>query len=158
MTKLKQGLLIVLGSSIILLLLSPQANPDFPELYKVKRLQEKIFFTIQLSPSRKADYYLTLLSIRSQEIENLVKNRSYGYILSSSLRYSATAGMLTELIKQNNLSEHIAPTLKTFKTHQKLFESLVSGYPTEENESWKFIQDDFNYLTIYTGFLQNTSN
>ncbi|OGC47742.1 hypothetical protein A2886_01815 [candidate division WWE3 bacterium RIFCSPHIGHO2_01_FULL_42_13] len=153
MTKLKQGLLIVLGSSIILLLLSPQTNPDFPELYKVKRLQEKIFFTLQSTPLRKVVYYRTLLNTRVQELQNLVKNRNYDYILSSSLRYSTTAGNLTELILQNDLSDQIPPTLEQFKSHQEIFRFLLIDYPTEDNDSWKYLQDDINYLTIYSGFL-----
>lgn len=154
MTKFKQSLLLSLGIVLVIILLSSGANPDSPELYKVKRIQEKVFFIIQPTPARKAAYYRALLNIRAQELENLVKSKSYNYIVTSSLRYSATAGNLTELIKQNNLSDQKAPTIEEFKTHQRFFESLVSGYPTDDNEEWKYIQDDVNYLAIYTGFLR----
>lgn len=158
MTKYKQTLLIIIGILLFIILVSPKANPDSPELFKIKRLQEKMFFAVQPSPSRKATYYLSLLDTRAQELDNLVKNNSYSYILSSSLRYSTTAGKLTELILQNGLQKLIPSTLEKFKSHQKLFKSLLTDYPTEENDSWKFLQDDINYLTIYTGFLLEPRN
>lgn len=150
-TRIQLGLIIILVIFAMSLLLSQKANPDNPALFKLKRLQEKAFFKLKSNPLAKGAYFEALLGVRLEELENLVKNKSYNYILSSSLRYSATAGELTNLVVSNNLKDEVDNLKNTFSDHQKRLYSLTDKYPKDipGNEEWKYIQDDFNYLGLY---------
>lgn len=144
---------LVLISGILLLtvglLYSDSALPSSVEFYSLKRLQEKIFMIAKNNPRDKVNYYSLLLDKRLQEIQAVIENRDFNLILSSSLRYSTTAGLMTNLIVTGNLSDLYVPTVEKFKKHQIIFKSLDDNYPKDEGQEWKFIQDDYNYLSIY---------
>lgn len=106
------------------------------------------------SPEQKADYMSGLLDERLAELKYLVENRRIGYILSSSLRYSTTVGNLTNLIKENNLSDKIPAVQVQFKEHEKTVEGLVAICQKNDNTECKYIRDDANYLKIYSSQLQ----
>lgn len=149
--RIQMGLIIILIIFALSLILSQKANPDIPPLFTLKRLQEKAFFKLKSSPLSKGAYLESLLEVRLEELENLVDSRSYNYILSSSLRYSATAGELTNLVVSNNLKGEMDHLKNIFSKHQKRLLYLTDKYPKDipGNEEWKYIQDDFNYLGLY---------
>lgn len=151
--------LIISGGLLILavsLLLSDRALPSSPELYSLKRLQEKAFMVFKTNPRDKANYYNLLLDKRLNELIAIIESRQSNLILSSSLRYSTTAGLMTEIIKANRLANAVTATQEKFKEHQKIIRKLDDSYPKDENEEWKFIQDDYNYLAIYSQQLTDT--
>ncbi len=149
-SNLKKILIIVLGLVAAALLLSNQANPDSP-LFGVKRAQEKIFLTISSSPDKKAKYYSSLLDKRFEEINFLVKSKKTNLLWSASLRYSATAGELSKLIIDNNLTSYVPKTIEKFKFHQVVFKNLDDdNFPNRlANENWKYLQDASHYLDQY---------
>lgn len=152
-TNLKKILIVILAVVVVLLLLSNQATPDSP-IFGVKRLQEKAFLSISNSPEKKADYYLVLLDKRLEEIDYLVKNNKFDHLWSASLRYSTTAGEVTKLITDNNLSSYVPDTIAKFKSHQSVFKNLGDNFPNRfDNEDWKFLQDASNYLDQYITIL-----
>ena len=63
---------------------------------------------------------------------------------------------MTEIIGANHLADAAAATQEKFKEHQKIIRKLDDSYPKDENEEWKFIQDDYNYLAIYSQQLTDT--
>lgn len=145
--------LIITGGLLILaisILWSTRALPNSEELYDLKRLQEKIFLRLKTNSNDKINYYNMLLDERLNELVSLIENRQFDYILTSSLRYSTTAGLLTEMIINRQMNDSIPAVQKKFKKHQKIIKELDDSYPKDENEEWKFIQDDYNYLTIYS--------
>lgn len=156
-SKIKAGIIVGLSALIIAMIFSDSAQPSSVELYALKRLQEKFFMAIRISPRDKVDYYNILLDKRLEELKTVIKNRESNLILTSSLRYSTTAGLMTEIIKSNRLIDVINATQEKFKKHQEVLKKLDDTYPKDEGEEWKFIQDDYNYLSIYLQQLTNVS-
>ena len=69
------------------------------------------------------------------------------------MRYSTNAGEITESIIKNDMKQNIPATLDLFSQHSEIFKGLLEKYPKELNEEWKYIQDDINYLEIYSRML-----
>jgi hypothetical protein len=149
MKKTKQILLVTLLVLAVSLFFSRDTDPRYSYLYSLKRIQEKIFSKLQFSPEPRVRYQTLLLNERLSELQTIVDTKQYDYILQSSLRYSATAGELTNMIKESNLTELRSPTIEVFKSHQQRLQTIINNYPKDQNVEWKYIQDDFNYLLIY---------
>lgn len=154
--RIQFGLIVILAIIALLLLLSLKANPDMPPLFALKRVQEKVFFEFKSTPRDRVDYMSSLLESRLQELQNVVKNKSYDDVLKASLRYSTLAGQITELIETNNLTEKVEIVRDQFLNHQKILDALYVAYPKNipDNVEWKYIQDDFNYLGLYLDKLE----
>lgn len=146
---------IILVALIILttLFLAPYANPDFSLLYKVRRAEEKIIEITKIKPEAKADYDIQLLQNRLNDLFYVADHKEYPLFVSTSLRYAATAGKLTELIKSKSLNAKKNQAIKLFEKHKRLIQQTLSK--TGTNDDWKFIHDDINYLTIYEKVLQD---
>lgn len=125
--------------------------------YDLKRLQEKIFVAVKTNPVDRGNYYSLLLDVRLNELKAVVENRQFDYLRSSSLRYSTTAGLLTELIISRQVGELVPGIQNKFLNHQRIFQKLFDSYPFEANDFGKFIQDDYNYLEIYSNQLNVAS-
>ena len=138
-------------SLAVLLLNIDHINPNWGILYKVKRLQEKTYFNLKSDPAAKADYLSQLLDKRLVELENMVDYIKYQFLLSSSLRYSTTAGELTDLIKYNNLDHKMLPLQVKFMSHKVRLQNLLDIYPKDiqGNVAYKYLIDDINYLDLY---------
>ena len=97
-----------------------------------------------------------LLDSRLEELQNVVKNKNYTYVLRSSLRYSSLAGEIADLVVTNNLTDKVPGIKQQFLNHQKLLDELYVAYPKNipDNVEWKYIQDDFNYLGLYLDKLE----
>lgn len=148
-TKIKLGAIAILFVFALALLLSNRATPDYGPIFGLKRLQENVFLKLKLSPVQKADYETSVLDNRLSELKYLVENQQIGYLLSSSLRYSATAGKLTDIIKQNYLSYKIPAIQAKFQDQRKVLEGLMALCQKNDNTECKYIQDDANYLKLY---------
>lgn len=149
-TKVKMGFIVILFILAVALFLSNNATPDYGVIYKLKRLQENVFLKIRTSPVKKVDYESLILDSRLSELKYLVENQKIGYLLTSSLRYSATAGKLTDIVKQNYVFDKIPMIQAKFEEHQEIIEDLVALCQENDNTECKYIQDDANYLKIYS--------
>lgn len=149
--RIQLGLIIGLIIIVISLILSQNANPDLGPFWSLKRAQEKIYLNFRNSPQDKIDYMSGLLNVRLNEMNHLVNSKSYGYVLSASSRYSTLAGQITDLIIANNLKDRVPAITAQFIEHQAVLYDIYVIYPKNipDNEDWKFIQDDINYLKIY---------
>jgi hypothetical protein len=149
---LKLILIVVMAGIAFTLIFGDKVSPGFPILYNVKRAQEKVFVYLKSSPEAKTDYYLQLLDYRLNELENLVTGQNYEELLSSSLRYSATAGELTKVLTENNLNLQYDSTLKKFEEHHIKLQSLLDVYPkdVDGNVEYKYLIDAQNYLKSYS--------
>lgn len=157
-TKIKLGLIITVALFILSLILSQNATPDFPPFFNLKRVQEKAYLSLKSSPEAKVDYMSLLLDSRLKELEAQVNNESYNYILPSALRYSTTAGQMTELIIANNLTSHNDWVSELFKKHKQKLNEIYVIYPKNtDNVEYKYIEDDINYLDIYLQKLSSSS-
>lgn len=145
--KLKLGLIIILTISVVCLLVLEKVTPDVPVLYGIKRVQEKIYLKLK-PPTAEVDYYNFLLNRRLGELDYAAKSKDFDLILSSSLRYSATAGEVTDLIIDNGLVDKKETIEHKFTSHKEILTGLSETYPRGGAEEWKFIQDSFNYLNL----------
>lgn len=150
-TKTQVGLIIVLTIFALSLIISQKANPSNPPLFAFKRVQEKVYLKLKSNPEQKLDYMLYLLNNRLYELEAVVKNKNYDFVLPSSSRYSTLAGEITELIIISNLKNMVNPIKQIFEEHSKVLNDLYVIYPKNisDNVEWKYIKDDYNYLKIY---------
>ena len=154
--RIQLGLIIILSFLALSLLLSLKANPDVPPFFALKRLQEKAFLKLKSTPQDRVDFMSRLLDSRLEELQNVVKNKNYTYVLRSSLRYSSLAGEIADLVVTNNLTDKVPGIKQQFLNHQKLLDELYVAYPKNipDNVEWKYIQDDFNYLGLYLDKLE----
>lgn len=154
-TQLKNYLilaLVILGAAV---LISPKSNPAYTNLYRFKRIREKISLAFQLTPKSKARYYRYQLDLRLTELNQLLNQKDYDMIRYSSLRYSTTARDLTERITRHNLADEIAPTVKLLKQHLAIFEDLLSRYPPNFDNELEPLRDAYYCLHIYLNQLSH---
>lgn len=154
--RIQLGLIIILALLALSLLLSLKANPDMPPFFALKRVQENFFLKFKSDPQERVDYMSSLLNSRLEELQNVVKNKNYDYVLKASLRYSTLAGRITDLVTANNLTDKVEAAKSQFLEHQKILDTLYVAYPKNisDNVEWKYIQDDFNYLKLYLDKLE----
>lgn len=149
-TKVQIGLIVVLLIIAVSLLLSINSNPDNPPLFGLKRAQENVFLSLKTNSQDKVNYLSAILDSRLKEFENVIKNESYGYMWTSSLRYSTFAGRITDLIIANNLTDMVEPIKKQMEEHKKKLDVMYVAYPKNtDNVEWKYILDAINYLNAY---------
>ena len=123
-----------------------RVNPNDAYKYKFKRLREKItLLVLSPSPNHKADYYEKLLNVRLAELKYVVDNKDAANIETSSGRYSATAGQLTEYIINKNLDEHKQKTADIMSSHLPVLEKLKESFDAT-TAVWRFIEYDVDYL------------
>jgi hypothetical protein len=133
------------------------ANPASGPFYSLKRLYEKTQLSLKSSPKDKLSYQCELLDKRLTELVFIVEKGVSPAVLSSSLRYSTTAGQITELIINNDLTDEAKIAEEKFETHLSVVESLPQKYTGDESET-KFITDDANYLRVYIDQLSSFSS
>jgi hypothetical protein len=94
------------------------------------------------------------LDERLSELVFIVEKGNSPYVLTTSLRYSTTAGQITELIMQNNLRDEARNAKKNFEKQLLVIKTLPQKYPKDDQEI-KYVIDDANYLEIYIGKLSS---
>ena len=70
----------------------------------------------------------------------------------SSLRYSTTAGEITDLILGNDLKDEANKFIERFKKDQGILNNLLVNYPGDNDpteRNYKFLTDAINYLSQY---------
>lgn len=149
--KVQLGLIIILAIAAISLILAPHIGPEFGPLFTLKRAQEQAFLKLQSTPESKLEYMSSILNSRLEELSNIVNNREYSYVLTATRKYFTLAGQITEFAAANNLTNQVEGLKSQFLDHQKVLDRLYVIYPKNlpENEEWKYIKDDYNYLTLY---------
>lgn len=134
----------------IFLFLSTRSNPDADWLYSFKRLQEDTFLKMQTTPHSQLNFYSNLLDERLSEMQYLIKQRKTTLMWSSSLRYSTTAGRMTELLLANNLPEEKKYIIDKFNKQQTILKGMEDYYYSEfHDDNGKYIRDGINYLDLY---------
>lgn len=149
-TRIQLASIAILVIFALSLILSQSASPDFSPFFALKRVQEKVYLNFKGSPSERVNYMSSLLDRRLDELSSMVKRQSYCCILASALRYSATAGQITEMIEANNIKGKVPAIIDQLQNHKKVLQELYVIYPKNtENMEYKYIEDDINYLDLY---------
>ncbi len=144
--------ILFLTITALALFFSNTAKPDNPVLFGLKRLQENTFYNLK---GDKIDYSNTLLSKRLEELKGLANKEQSRFLWSASLRYSTTAGRITEMIKGETSREKALKQIEVFKKDQEEIRKTLQQFPVDfSNEDWKFLEDAINYLDIYIDQLQ----
>ena len=149
---MKNLVLVVIIIVLSVITLSTSPNNAYPEAtfkYSQKRLIEKITLKLHFNPQSKADYYLHLLEIRLDEVSHIVNENQLSYIESSTHRYAATAGNLIDIVisQKINISNQIK---SVFTKHIEVLTILRDKYPSQDMAEWRLLQDDINYLKLYS--------
>lgn len=147
-TKIKLGLIFFLVIFVAALFLSENATPS-SIFFPLKRLQEKIFLKLKPNAPAQVEYLSSLLDTRLEELKKMVDQKDYSTILEASLRYSATAGNLTDIILINKLSMQGQALKSKLAEHKKSLQQILKTYPVDLNTERKYIEDDINYVSIY---------
>ena len=107
---------------------------------------------VMRSPSSQISFDLVLLNRRLNELSYIAGKRNYPLFLPTSLRFASLAGDLTNTSLSSNLIKK-EEILKVFaEDENKIGKILIAKDKTEE---WKYIHDDINYLSIYSGKLSH---
>lgn len=147
-TKIKLSLIIFLVLLIFSLFLSASATPS-SIFFPLKRLQEKIFLKLKPNAPAQVEYLSSLLDIRLEELKIMVDGKDYSTILDASLRYSATAGNITDMVLENKLVAEGNSLKNKLIDQKKTLQEILNSYPVDFNTERKYIEDDINYLSIY---------
>lgn len=87
--------------------------------------------------------------MRLAELKHIVDKRDIANIQTSTQRYSATAGQLTEFVLQKkNLADKKAEARELLLSHLPVVEELKSAY-NDTTAEWRFVEHDVDYLKIY---------
>lgn len=124
-------------------------NPGDDYKYVLKRLKEKIVLAIlSFSSQRKANYYVGLLDIRLSELKYVVDKKDIANIQTTSQRYAAISGELTDFVLGKNLTDYNGKLVNIMSSHIPFLENLRDSYPYVSSE-YRFVQDDANSLKSY---------
>lgn len=115
-------------------------------LYSFKRIGEKIVSIAKTTPQEKIDYQISLLNERMKEIDFIYHSKSRYLLLSTTMRYSSTAGKMTELIAASNLSDQKRRVSAIFRKDKLQLAKLEVEYKGFEK---KFIADAIFSLEQY---------
>ncbi|MBI2601273.1 hypothetical protein HYW42_04965 [Candidatus Daviesbacteria bacterium] len=148
MRNIKVFAVIILAILALSLIFSNSADPSNQLLFGLKRFQENIFANFKQD---KLDYSNELLDKRVTELKQLANKEKSRYLWSASLRYSTTAGKITELIVAQNSKEKATIQIEIFNSDKEQINKAWQEFPRDfGNEDWKFLEDAINYLNIYT--------
>ncbi len=123
-------------------------NPDNSSSYKVKRLKEKVTLIFKFSAKAKSAHLSKLLAKRMDELTYIVENKKMFYFEKATLRYSATAGQLSEVIVAKSLKSEAGSAKEQMEAYIPQIEKLQENFSSDSAE-WRFLQDDINSLKIY---------
>ena len=133
-----------------------KVNPLDGFEYLLKRLGEKVkLIFLSLSPSQKSAYYRELLARRLAELKFLIEKPEMAYFKTATIRYSTTAGMLTEyVLKNKDLVEERKKVVELLSSHLPVVEKLREVYDYDTAE-WRFVKQDADYLQLYLAQLKD---
>ena len=144
----KVGLIVLLAVEMFW---SLRATPDYPVLYRIKRLEEKAYFLLLRKPEDEVNFSQGLLNLRLKELNHLVVVKEFDLLYPASLRYAAAADEAVNLVKVSGKAELITETKQLLVDQKADLHNLLKTFPAQDSDSGKYIQDDINYLTIYLG-------
>lgn len=127
--------------------------PD-SNFYNFKRIFEKGKMATLRTPEAKTEYSMYLINERFEEIEHVIEKKEYDLVLSTSLRYSTTAGETVEIVRAHNLTAFRKPIEQTFATHKKKFAHYEDTVIVEGGHLG-FLRDAINYLDLYSENLKS---
>lgn len=143
----------ILATDEVLMVEYEKINPGDDYKYVIKRLKEKIALFFVFKPESKVSYYKKLLSVRLAELKLVAENKDIANIQTTSQRYEATAGQLTEYIKKKSLSKYDQEVIDLFSSHIPVIQEVQKNYEFNVAE-WRFLENDINSLKQYTGMLK----
>lgn len=131
-----------------------KVNPKDGGSYALKRLKEKaILALLSFSKQRKTDYYNKLVGNRLAELKYVVDKKDMANFENATTRYFATVGQFVNFLVRKSLTEEKNKAHELLVSHIPLLESLRDTYDPTTAE-WRFMQDDINYVRMYTDQLQ----
>lgn len=134
----------------LFLLLSRDTMPN-SGMYSFKRVKEKLVSISKRDREEKIDYQIQLLKERMKEIDFIYHSKNRYLLLSTSMRYSSTAGKLTNLVLLNNIPAQKKLVYEIFSKDKLKLKKLEVEYKWFEK---KFIADAYYSLGQYQNMLR----
>lgn len=132
-----------------------KVNPKDRGSYVVKRLKEKAMLALlSFSKPKKADYYNKLVSNRLAELKYVVDKKDMANFEHATTRYFTTVGQFADFLTKNGTEEQKSQVAKNLSLHIAVLEGLRGTFEGQEKAEWRFMQDDINYVRMYTDQLQ----
>lgn len=126
-----------------------EVNPTDGFKYLLKRLGEKVkLLVLTTNPATKASFYKTTLGRRLSELKFVIEKPEMAYFEKATLRYSATAGVLTDYVLKKGLTSEKAEVSKLLSSHLPVVQKLMEVYDPTTAE-WRFVKQDADYLQLY---------
>lgn len=115
--------------------------------FSFKRLWEKGLERLQFNTQSKINFYFSQFQVRIAELNYVVENKFLSEVQQSSERLAYQAGMLTDLLIEQNNNEEKQKYIKEFEKYKQSLEKLRDVYPANTS-FWMLIQHDINTLEI----------
>lgn len=132
-----------------------KVNPSDGFNYGLKRFKEKLYLIFLFySKDQKIGYYSELTARRLAELKYVVENKDMANFENATTRYFVIVGQFTEFLTKNGSAGQRSRAIKSLSPHIFVLEGLRDTFEGQEKAEWRFIQDDINYLTIYTDRLK----
>lgn len=132
-----------------------KVNPSDGLNYVLKRFKEKIELALLFySKDRKADYYKKLVSSRLAELKFVVDKKDMANFENATTRYFTTVGQFADFLTKNGTIDQKSQAVKNLSSHIPVLKELRDTFEGQEKAEWRFIQDDINYVKMYTDQLQ----
>lgn len=130
-------------------------NPSDGFNYGLKRLKEKISLALLFySKDKKADYYKKLVSSRLAELKFVVDKKDMANFENATTRYFTTVGQFADFLTKNGTADQKSQAVRNLSLHTPVLEDLRDTFGGQEKAEWRFMQDDINYVKMYTDQLQ----
>lgn len=160
MSKYKNFLLTLLVFSILVLatwqskityangdnLSKPWITPE-SFYYPFKRIYEKALLTLNFSSNSKIEYNRNVYKERLAELNYVANSRLLGVFETSSNRFSAQAGTLTDNVLSLKMDSHKKDIIKLFNESKATLEKMRDLYPANSSY-WMLIQHSINSLEL----------
>ena len=150
------ALFLRINFEVLALVEYENVNPGNDLSYTFKRLKEKItLFFLTPFTDKKLDYYKRLIEVRLAELKYVTDKKDIANIQTTTQRYSATAGELTDLvIGYNTLFGKKEDIKNMFMDHLKAVDEFKKSY-NDTTAEWRFVEHVSDSIKLYSAKLGN---
>lgn len=132
-----------------------RVNPSDGFNYGLKRLKEKLLLILPFrSAKSKAGLYEQFTKNRLAELKYVVDQKDMANFENATTRYFTTVGQFVDFLTKNGTADQKSQAAKSLSTHTPVLEALRDTFEGQEKAEWRFMQDDINYVKLYTDQLQ----
>lgn len=132
-----------------------KVNPSDGFNYGLKRFKEKLLLILPFrSAKSKAELYEQFTKNRLAELKYVVDQKDMANFENATTRYFTTVGQFADFLTKNGTADQKSQAVRNLSSHIPVLEDLRDTFEGQEKAEWRFMQDDINYVKMYTEQLQ----